>query len=146
MCLILATTYGHTLSGTIIRLATSKEMLVDTYVSIHYNMAMLDLAMRAIAEPRRRDILRLIQNTELPSGSIAAHFDVTRPAISQHLKVLEEAGLIAVRREGTKRLYRTKPEGLAEVRQFLEEFWDMGLKRLAEAAEAEERRTKNSDT
>ena len=98
--------------------------------------------MRAIVEPRRRDILRLIQEVELPAGGIASHFDVTRPAISQHLKVLTTAGLVSVRTQGTRRLYRARPEGLAELRSFLEEFWGDRLQALAEAAEAEERRSK----
>ncbi|MCH8026328.1 MAG: winged helix-turn-helix transcriptional regulator [Chloroflexi bacterium] len=82
----------------------------------------MDLALRAIAEPNRRKILRLVQDTELPAGEIAAHFDVTRPAISQHLRVLKTAGLLSERRQGTQRLYRARPEGLAEVREFLNEF------------------------
>ncbi|MCI0439275.1 MAG: metalloregulator ArsR/SmtB family transcription factor [Chloroflexi bacterium] len=101
---------------------------------------MIDLALRAIAEPRRREILRLIQNTELSAGEIASRFDVTRPAVSQHLKVLVDAGLVTMRRDGTRRLYRARIEGLREIRQYLEAFWDASLRLLAEAAEAEERR------
>ena len=100
---------------------------------------MLDEALRAIAEPRRRDILRLIRNTELAAGEIASRFDVTRPAISQHLKILMEAELVTVRRQGTRRLYRARPEGLAELRSYLEGFWHDSLLKLAEAAEEEER-------
>ena len=100
---------------------------------------MLDEALRAIAEPRRRDILRLIRNTELPAGEIASRFDVTRPAISQHLKILVEAELVAVRRQGTRRLYRARPEGLSDLRTYLEGFWQDSLLKLAEAAEEEER-------
>ena len=102
---------------------------------------MLDQVFYAVAEPRRREILRLIKDRELPSGDIAARFDVTRPAISQHLKVLTEAGLVSVRREGTRRLYKARPEGLAEVRRFLDEFWDTSLQLLKQAAEAEERKS-----
>ncbi len=102
--------------------------------------------LQAIAEPRRREILRLLQSAELSSGEIASHFDdVTRPAISQHLKVLTEAGLVTLRKEGTRRLYQARPEGLAEVRSFLEGFWDDQLQLLKRAAEAEERRTKERD-
>ena len=100
------------------------------------------LALRAIAEPHRRKILRLVQDRELPAGEIAAHFEVTRPAISQHLRVLKTAGLLSERRQGTQRLYRARPEGLAEVREFLNEFWEGRLRLLARAAEAEERRMK----
>jgi DNA-binding transcriptional ArsR family regulator len=106
----------------------------------------MDLVLQAIVEPRRRDILRLIQHAELSSGQIAAHFDVTRPAISQHLQVLAAAGLVSVRRDGTRRLYQARPEGLGELRQFLEEFWDTSLQRLKQAAEAEERRIGHDDT
>jgi DNA-binding transcriptional ArsR family regulator len=104
----------------------------------------MDLALRAIAEPRRRTILRLIQDSELSAGEIAAQFDVTRAAISQHLKILTEAGLVSVRREGTRRLYRVRPEGLSEVRAFLDEFWGESLHRLKAAAEEDER-GKNMD-
>lgn len=102
--------------------------------------------MRAIAEPRRRDILRLIQNSELPAGEIASHFKVTRPAISQHLKVLEDAGLVSVRAEGTRRFYRTRPEALAQLKNYLEQFWRDSLQQLAEAAELEEGRTNDDNT
>jgi len=100
----------------------------------------MDVVLKAIAEPTRRAILRMVQNTEMSSGEIAAQFDVTRPAISQHLKFLVEAGLVSVRRAGTRRFYRARPEGLAEVRGFLDEFWADGLLRLKAAAEEEERR------
>ena len=99
----------------------------------------MDAALRAIAEPRRRDILRLVWDAELPAGEIAARFSVTRPAISQHLKVLKEAGLVDERRDGTPRLYRARPQGLAELRAFLEDMWDDGLARLKAEAELDER-------
>ncbi len=95
----------------------------------------------AIAEPRRREILRLVRDVELPAGEIAARFgDVTRPAISQHLRVLREAGLVSERREGTRRLYRARPEGFAGLREFLGQFWDERLEVLRHEAELEERR------
>jgi len=100
----------------------------------------MEAALRAIAEPRRREILGLLKDGEVPAGQIAAHFDVSRPAISQHLKVLKEAGLVTERRQGTMRLYRARPEGLAEVRAFLEGFWAERLDALKQAAEREERR------
>lgn len=99
----------------------------------------MQAALRAIAEPRRREILRLVRDTELPAGDIASHFDVSRPAISQHLRVLKEAGLVAERREGTRRLYRARLDTLAELRSFLQDFWDDGLDRLKRAVEQEER-------
>jgi DNA-binding transcriptional ArsR family regulator len=93
----------------------------------------------AIAQPTRREILRLLVDGELTAGSVASRFAVTQPAISQHLKVLREAGLIDERREGTKRLYRVRPEGLTDVQSFLAELFDERLERLKDAAEAEER-------
>jgi DNA-binding transcriptional ArsR family regulator len=100
----------------------------------------MEAAIRALAEPRRRRILELVADRELSAGEIAAQFEVTRPAVSQHLSVLREAGLIVERREGTRRLYRARPEGFTGLRAFLERFWDVGLERLKEAAELEEGR------
>jgi DNA-binding transcriptional ArsR family regulator len=100
----------------------------------------VEAALQALAEPRRRDILRLVRDEELPAGVIAAHFEVTRPAISQHLRVLREAGLVDERRDGTRRFYRARPEGLTELRDYLAGFWEGRLRLLQEAAEAEERR------
>jgi len=100
----------------------------------------MEAALRAIAEPRRRRILRLVRDEELSAGEIASHFEVTRPAVSQHLNVLKEAGLVSERRNGTRRLYRIRPEGLAELRDFLEEFWDVRLEALKREAEKEERK------
>jgi DNA-binding transcriptional ArsR family regulator len=101
----------------------------------------VEAAARAIAEPRRRAILRLVRDDELSSGEIASHFDVTRPAISQHLSVLKEAGLVSERRNGTRRLYRARPEGLAELRAFLDELWGARLQALKREAEREEKRS-----
>jgi DNA-binding transcriptional ArsR family regulator len=98
-------------------------------------------ALRAIAEPRRREILRLVKDEELPAGRIAEHFrDVSGPAVSQHLRVLKEAGLVTERRDGTRRLYRAVPEKLEEIRGFLESFWEEQLVVLKGTAEWEERR------
>ena len=99
---------------------------------------MMDAALRAIADARRREILALVRERELPAGEIAARFDVTRPAISQHLAVLREAGLVTERRAGTRRLYRARPTGTAELRAWIDAFWDDGLARLRAAAEQEE--------
>ena|SRR5919202_4303212 len=99
----------------------------------------MEAALRAIAAPRRRQILSLVRDEERSAGDIATHFDVTRPAISQHLNVLKEAGLVSERRNGTQRLYRARPEGLVEVKQFLEEFWGARLEALKREAEREER-------
>jgi DNA-binding transcriptional ArsR family regulator len=103
-------------------------------------MAAMEAALRAIAEPNRRRILQLVAGGELSSGEIASRFEITRPAVSQHLGVLREAGLLSERREGTRRLYSLRPEGFADLKSFLEAFWDEGLERLKEAAELEEGR------
>lgn len=103
----------------------------------------MDEALRAIAEPRRRAILRLVARDELAAGEIAAAFDVSRPAISQHLAVLKQAGLLTERRDGTRRLYRARPEGLAAVRAMLDELWASSLdvaRRLAEGEPGREAR------
>jgi DNA-binding transcriptional ArsR family regulator len=97
---------------------------------------MIKKTINALSEPRRRDILMLVQNRELASSAIAAHFDVSAPAVSQHLKVLD-AGLVAVRRAGTKRYYRMRREGFSELKAYIDRFWDDSLQRLKEAAEAE---------
>ncbi len=99
----------------------------------------MQTVVQAISEPRRREILRLINDRELSAGEIAARFDVTRPAISQHLTVLKNAGLVSERREGTRRLYRARPEGLAELRSFLDGFWENRLERLKREAEEEQK-------
>ena len=93
---------------------------------------------QALAEERRREILALLRDRELGVGEVAARFDVTQPAISQHLRVLREAGLVAERREGTRHLFSARSEGFAPLHEFLAGFLDSGLDRLKAAAEAEE--------
>lgn len=97
----------------------------------------LDDTLKALAEPRRRAILRLVSHTELPAGQIAQHFDVTRSAVSQHLQVLKDAGLVTERREGTRRLYHARREGLAELRAFLDQMWGESLELARRLVEAE---------
>jgi DNA-binding transcriptional ArsR family regulator len=99
----------------------------------------MDEALRAIADPTRRAILRLVHDAELPAGEIAGHFpEISRPAVSQHLKVLSDSSLVTVRREGNRRLYRWRREGLGEAAQFVDEMWSDRLGRLKQAAEREE--------
>jgi DNA-binding transcriptional ArsR family regulator len=100
----------------------------------------MEAALRAIAEPRRRQILELVREQELSAGAIASQFDVSRPAISQHLGVLKEAGLVDERRNGTQRLYRARPQGLSELKAFLDGFWDEKLEALQREAEREEKK------
>src|SRR5947207_13766299 len=99
----------------------------------------------AIAQPKRREILRLLAGGELSAGQIASRFAVTQPAISQHLKVLTETGLVNQRREGTRRLFSVRPEGLADLHGFLAEVLPPGLERLKQAAEEEERKVDGRD-
>jgi DNA-binding transcriptional ArsR family regulator len=103
-----------------------------------------DDVLRAIAEPKRRAILQLVASDEMAAGDIATRFAVTRTAISQHLTILRDAGLLDERRAGSRRLYRARPEGLAELRAFLETMWPTALERFKAAAESGEP-TRSSD-
>jgi DNA-binding transcriptional ArsR family regulator len=105
----------------------------------------VEAALKAITAPHRRTILRLVSDEELSAGEIASHFDLTRPAVSQHLSVLKEAGLVDERRNGTRRLYRARPEGLVELKAFLDEFWGERLEALKREAEREERKKHGKD-
>jgi DNA-binding transcriptional ArsR family regulator len=106
----------------------------------------MDAALKALAEPRRREILRLVWTDELPAAEIAARFDdVTRSAISQHLGVLREAALVIERREGTRRLYRADQAQMDRLRRFLDEYWTASLQRLQNLAETAEREKGNND-
>jgi DNA-binding transcriptional ArsR family regulator len=99
----------------------------------------VDEALRAVADPTRRSILRLVRDGELAAGEIADHFpSISRPAVSQHLRVLTECGLVEVRPEGNRRIYRWRREGLRDALAFLDEMWSDGLARLKVAAEREE--------
>ena len=100
----------------------------------------MDAALKAISQPHRRRILRLVTDEELSAGEIASHFDISWPAISQHLGVLKEAGLVDERRNGVRRLYRVRPEGLESLRAFLDELWGDRLAALKREAEREEQR------
>ena len=107
----------------------------------------MDAALKALAEPRRREILRLVWTDELPASQIAARFgDVTRSAVSQHLGVLREAELVVERRDGTRRLYRADHDQMDRLRRFLDDFWTGSLWRLQDLAESAERehRTKGA--
>lgn len=100
----------------------------------------VDHAARALADPTRRAILRVVHDTEQTVGAIAAHFPVSRPAISQHLRVLREADLVTTRDEGTRRFYRSRPAGLADLREWVATFWDDALDTLKVEVEEEHRR------
>jgi DNA-binding transcriptional ArsR family regulator len=90
---------------------------------------------KALAEPQRIAILRLVHERELPAGEIASHFDLTRQAISQHLRLLTNAGLLELRRDGTKRLYRLRQSAFGDLRTFLDAFWSQSLSSLKRRVE-----------
>ena len=94
-------------------------------------------AAAAIADPIRRRVLELVRDEELPAGRLAAEFAVSRPAVSRHLRVLREAGLVSERRSGRLRLYRADPTPLVELRGWLERYWDDRLEALRTLAEAD---------
>ena len=96
-----------------------------------------EAAFRALAEPRRREILRLVRDQPLSVNEIAKHFEISQQAVSQHLQVLKEAGLVAVRPAAQRRLYAVRPEGLESVEAFLSELWPASLARLKREIEGE---------
>jgi len=97
--------------------------------------------LRALAAPSRRVVLRLVRDRELPAGEIAAEFDSSRTAISQHLAVLKQAGLISERRNGTQRLYRARPEGLTVLRSLLDDMWSSSLDSARRLVEVDKKRS-----
>lgn len=102
----------------------------------------MEAVARALAEPRRREILELVRDEEATVSGIAAHFPISRPAISQHLRVLEDAGLVTVRSQGTRRYYRARPEGFGELRSWLDGFWSDRLAALKIQVEQEQWRNR----
>jgi DNA-binding transcriptional ArsR family regulator len=99
----------------------------------------------AIAQPKRREILRLLAGGEMSAGDVSARFDVTQPAISQHLKALKNAGLVKERRDGARRLYSVRAEGLADLHDFLAEVLPGRLERLKQVVEDDQARTGGRD-
>jgi DNA-binding transcriptional ArsR family regulator len=91
-------------------------------------------AAEAIADPIRRRVLELVRDREIPAGELAAQFDVSRPAVSRHLRVLRDAGLVHERRDGRLRLYRADLAPLAELREWLDGYWTGRLEALKRAA------------
>jgi DNA-binding transcriptional ArsR family regulator len=99
-------------------------------------------ALQALGDRTRRSVLEELRGGPRAVGEIAARLPVSRPAVSQHLRVLKEAGLVTERQDGTRRLYRVDPDGLAGLRDYLDGFWEEALASFKAAAEAEERRKK----
>jgi DNA-binding transcriptional ArsR family regulator len=104
----------------------------------------MDAILRALADRTRRHILALVWRRERTAGQIAAEFAVSRPAISQHLKVLLTSELLTVRRAGTRRLYQANRQALARLRAQLSAFWDDSLRKLKFAAEAAEHKRRRN--
>ncbi len=100
---------------------------------------MQEAGLKAIASPRRREILRLVWDEERSSGEIASHFDMSWPAVSQNLRVLEDVGFVRIRRSGTSRFYRADRQRLGPLKSVLKAMWEADLDRLAGLAEREER-------
>lgn len=92
-------------------------------------------AIAALADPTRRTVLERLRKGPQPAGALARGLDVSRPAVSQHLRVLEDAGLVSARREGTRRIYQVELQGLAEVRRYLDTFWTDVLEAFRAEAE-----------
>jgi len=97
-----------------------------------------EVAITALADPTRRSIFERLRHGPRAVGQLAAGLPVSRPAVSQHLRVLKEAGLVTERRDGTRRLYRIEPAGLEELREYFERFWDEALEAFKEAVEREQ--------
>lgn len=91
--------------------------------------------MDALGDPTRRAIFELLSTRPHAVGEIAEQLPVSRPAVSQHLRVLKDAGLVAERRNGTRRIYRLDPDGVAKVRDYFDRFWDAALAEFKAAAE-----------
>jgi DNA-binding transcriptional ArsR family regulator len=100
-------------------------------------LRVVEATAQAIADPVRRKVLELVRDRELPAGDIAGKFEISRPAISRHLRVLREAGLVAERRDGRQRLYRADPAPLEELSRWLDDYWSGRLAALKALAEEE---------
>ena len=102
-------------------------------------MANASAAFAALSEPMRLTIVERLAAAPATVGALAEQLPVSRPAVSQHLKVLKEAGLVEVEAAGTRRIYRIDPAGLGPIRQWLDRFWDQSLAAYAAAAEREDK-------
>jgi DNA-binding transcriptional ArsR family regulator len=98
-----------------------------------------DAVLRALADPHRRQILRLVRGGELAAGQIASQFDASQQAVSHHLQVLAKAGLVSERRDGARRLYALDPQALDPVREMLSELWPSALQRLKHVVEQDQK-------
>lgn len=96
------------------------------------------LGFAALGDPTRRAIFERVARRPTTVGKLASQFDVSRPAVSQHLRVLKDAGLVADTAAGTSRIYRLEPRGVEAMRHYLDRFWDSALAAFAQAAEADQ--------
>jgi len=99
-----------------------------------------ETVIRALADSTRRSILERLAGAPVAVGDLAAELPVSRPAVSQHLRVLEEAGLVVAERDGARRLYRAEPAGLMELQRYLTQFWGQALRSYARRAHEESKR------
>ncbi|HUB85377.1 MAG TPA: metalloregulator ArsR/SmtB family transcription factor [Rhizomicrobium sp.] len=97
-----------------------------------------DVALSALADPTRRQVFERLRRGGQPVGRIAQDLPVSRPAVSQHLKVLKEAGLVRETRDGTRRIYEIDPQGLGQLRRWLDQFWDLALDSFKAEVEKDE--------
>jgi DNA-binding transcriptional ArsR family regulator len=126
----------------IVRLTSLKSTRCHLYKASLVMLSTMtsEAAFAALAEPRRRAMLLLVRDAPRSVNEIAAHFDISQQAVSQHLQVLKDAGLVAVRADGQRRLYVVRPEGLRAVREYLATLWPESLGRLKADVEARKRR------
>jgi DNA-binding transcriptional ArsR family regulator len=95
-----------------------------------------EAALAALADPTRREIVEHLRRSPMPVGELAARLPVSRPAVSQHLKVLKDAGLVSEKRDGTRRVYNLELHGVVELRRYLDGFWDDVMRSLGNEAAA----------
>ena len=118
-------------------LACTSQRLSESAAPVTLEGVSSEAVLRALAEPHRQAMLRLVRDGPRSAGEIGRHFDITQQAVSQHLRVLAEAQLVDVRREGKRRLYVVDPRGLEVLDTFLRDLWPAGLGRLKAAVESD---------
>ena len=104
-----------------------------------------EMALAALVDPTRRQVFEELRAGPRSVGTLAKRLPVSRPAVSQHLKVLKEAGLVADKSEGTRRVYHIDPKGLAAIRRWLDQFWDEALLAFQAEVERKSRKQKERD-
>jgi DNA-binding transcriptional ArsR family regulator len=134
---------GFIHAGLAVLRLNDRDKALDVSVSYDLPLGMAyHKALHSISDPTRRSVLERLRSGPQSVGAIAEGLPVSRPAVSQHLKVLKEAGLVKDRAEGTRRVYYIDPEGLGELRRWLDEFWDDALTSFAKEVRASNSRAK----